>query len=150
MLIYKKISRHFAPLLALMIFVSSMSYSVDFHYCQGQLKSFSLMGKAKNCHEMATKISTCKHHKAKEDSLASESVDKNCCNNETVYFESDLDKQLIGSDFVDIDVDQFETVLYSAGTSNYIEFYEQDVPYLHYKPPLIRKDIPVLFESYLL
>ena len=150
MLIYNKISRHFAPLLVLMILVSSMSYSVDFHYCQGQLKSFSLIGKAKNCHEMAAKKSTCKHHKANEDSLASDSVDKKCCNNETVYFESDLDKQIVSFDFIDIDLSQFESAFSSTVSSNYVEFFKQDAPYLYYKPPLIRKDIPVLFETFLI
>jgi len=151
MMIFNKISKLCAPVLALMVLISSMSYTIDFHYCQGQLKSFSLFGKAKNCHEMASKMASCHHHKQKpDDSLSCSEGDKNCCNNKTVNFESDFDEQIINIDYLNIDSQSFVVAFKSSSFDDLFDNIKEVVPFAHYKPPLIQKDIPVLFESFLL
>ena len=150
MMLINKISKFIALALALMVLVSSMSYTIDFHYCQGQLKSFSLFGKAKNCHEMASKMPSC-HHKKQVDEkpMACSEGDNNCCNNKTVYFESDFDEQIVNLDYLSLESLSF-VVAFKHSFSDLYEVIKDVIPFAHYKPPLIQKDIPVLFESFLL
>jgi len=150
-MLINKISKFIAPALALMVLVSSMSYTIDFHYCQGQLKSFSLFGKAKNCHEMASKMASC-HHKKQVDEMSKtcSEGDNNCCNNKTVYFESDFDEQIINFDYLSLESLSFAVAFEHSSFDDLFEVIKDVIPFAHYKPPLIRKDIPVLFETFLL
>ena len=151
MLIISKISKFCAPLLALMVLVSSMTYNVDFHYCQGQLKSFSIFGKAKNCHEMASKMPSC-HHKKKnqENTLSCSEGENNCCSNKIVNLEADFDKTILNIDLLN---QEYLSVVVANTSFSFKSFFierENEIPFAHYKPPLIQKDIPVLFETFLL
>lgn len=69
--------------LAFLITLTSVGFSADVHYCQGQLRSFALFGTAKSCHEKAS-ISKC-HLKSTDERSTDKktcSVDSNdCCNN---------------------------------------------------------------------
>ena len=77
--------------MAFMLLLSSTGFAMDVHYCQDQLKSISLIGKAKSCHEKQ-ETPPCHH---KKDSLSKAEKD-NCCHNETVVIEkSDLDACLL-------------------------------------------------------
>ena len=50
--------------MAFLMFFTSIGFSMDIHYCQGHLKSISLLGKAKNCHDIqAMKSDHCKKTK---------------------------------------------------------------------------------------
>ena len=74
------------------MFVSSTGFSIDFHYCQGQVKSFSLIGKAKSCHEQAEK-NHCKKklkacHADQSNSKKIKQCKKDCCSNKTIKFET--------------------------------------------------------------
>ena len=151
MMIFSKISQFCAPILALMVLVSSMSYTIDFHYCQGQLKSFSIFGKAKNCHEMASKMPSC-HHKKKnlENSLSCSEGENNCCNNETAHFESDFDEKILNIDYLNLECQFFVVANTNSSFKDFLGESEDEIPFAHYKPPLIQKDIPVLFETFLL
>ena len=151
MMIFGKISKYCAPILALMVLVSSMSLAIDFHYCQGQLKSFSIFGKAKNCHEMASKMPSCHHHKQMTDQSSSCSEgDNNCCNNETVHFESDFDEQILNFEYLNLNSQLFVVAFKSPSFDDLFDDIKEVIPFAHYKPPLIQKDIPVLFETFLL
>ena len=152
MMLFNKISKFIAPVLALMVLVSSMSYTIDFHFCQGQLKSFSLFGKAKNCHEMASKMASCHHHKKQVDemSMTCSEGDNNCCNNKTVNFESDFDQQIVNLDYLSLESLSFVVAFEHYSCDYLFEDIKDAIPFAHYKPPLIQKDIPVVFESFLL
>ncbi len=137
------------PIMALMILMSSSTFIVDFHYCQGHLKSFSLFGKAKNCHELAGQMASCKHHQKLElDDISCSEEDKNCCSNNTLLFESENDYQYLTSDFVLIDSYVFEV----SNVISSFEIFNRSVnvlnDFLLYKAPLIQKDISVLYETF--
>jgi hypothetical protein len=151
MITLNKISKVYAPVMALMILLSSSTFIVDFHFCQGHLKSFSLFGEAKNCHELAGQMASCKHHQKLDlEDLACSDEDKNCCSNNTIHFEPEIDNQYLTLDFVIIHsyvfvvssvIPSFEIFIKSVNVVN---------DFLHYKPPLIQKDISVLFETFLI
>lgn len=88
--------RFVSLLLALLVLVSSVGYTANLHYCKGQLKSFSLLGKAKQCHEApAMAMANCPHHqKMMAEKMACGEEQKNCCDSETLLFQSDTDKQV--------------------------------------------------------
>jgi len=120
------------------------------HFCGKNLKSFSLTGKAKNCFELA-KSSTCsKHKKTTTIETACELSKKDCCHNKTIYLQADLTPDIPANDF--LISPQLQDFLIA-----YVTVYFQNKPintvipnYLHYKPPLISEDIPVLIQSFLL
>lgn len=53
--------RYIALGLAVMLLSVSVGFSLDLHYCQGRVKSFSLFGSAKGCDEIAAADMTCAH-----------------------------------------------------------------------------------------
>ena len=120
------------------------------HFCGKHLKSFSLTGKAKNCFELA-KIAKCsKHAQAVVEMPDCERSKKDCCHNKTLNLKADLTSDFPTNDFL------ISTQLQSFVIA-FIAIYLEDCPpetdipnFLHYKPPLIPKDIPVLIQSFLL
>lgn len=81
---HNKIYRVSALIMAFLMFFTSIGYSVDLHFCEGKLKSFSILGEASNCH--ATKSHCPRHIKSVQD----KDTESNCCSNKTVEIE-DLD-----------------------------------------------------------
>ena len=59
--------RLIALMMAFLMFFTSAGFTMDMHYCGGELKSVSFFGKAKTCHDMAGENETpkkdCPHHK---------------------------------------------------------------------------------------
>lgn len=144
-----KISSYCALLLTFIVLLSSVSLSVDFHFCQGKLKSLSFYGKAKNCHEMASQKVSCPHHKSKVPTSCSE-VSKDCCSNQTILVQSDIDKQINNNNYLD-----FTNFIFVVSNADIISMAlimeaEDVVPFANYKPPLLKKDIAVLYAVFLL
>lgn len=128
-----KILKLGSVMLVLMTFVLSLTYTVDFHYCQGELKSFSFYGKAKNCHEVTDEPPSC-HLKCTgaSDSKCSKS-DYSCCNNRTVSFESDFAEKIF--------VHSFSSYIPHVVVANahspfdiFMKIQEDFVPFVYYIP----------------
>lgn len=70
-----------------------------------------------------------------------------CCRNEVDYFQLDEDY------LVNSVVSSFENEYINVIFSNYIDLQFEETNtqtrFLRYKPPLIERDIPVLFQSFL-
>ena len=134
----------FSLLMAILLFCSSVGFSVDFHYCKGELKSFSLIGSAKTCHDI-NKV--CPRHSTSTPSLEKE---KNCCTNKTLIVDNiDQDFTIIQAiSFVDIEIVTLATPIpiftIQDLSDHHIPQFEQ------YKPPLPKEDFPILFQSFLL
>jgi len=137
-----KINRIIALILAAMMFTTSIGFAVDMHYCKGELKSFSFFGKAKSCHEQKV-VKPCPHH-AKMQLQQEES---NCCDNETVYVQADIEKNISSAELVDLQ--QFVTIFVQVFCLE-TTFSQQIFTSEYYKPPLIARDLPVLVQSFLL
>lgn len=147
--------RLFALTMAFLMFFSSAGFAMDMHYCGGELKSISFFGKAKNCHEIAKEdeaaMKDCPHQKKMMTEKKDCSEAKNCCSNKTVRLQSDQDHQLQTADFVVTkQLKQFVIAYVSVFLGGDFDLKWEVTPYAHYKPPLIRKDIPVLHQTFLL
>lgn len=137
--------------LAFLMCFTSVGFAIDMHYCQGQLKSIGILGKAKNCHEMAQAMKNCVHHQkmvVQQEGCSKE--DRDCCEHKTFYAQSDQDQHLSMTDFkISSSLQQFVVAYVSVFLSK--PLWHTAIPdYKHYKPPLIPKDIPVLVQSFLL
>lgn len=145
------ILRFISLTLSMVMLVTSVGFAVDMHYCKGELKSFSFVGKAKTCHEMMTTAPACPMHAkmAKDENGTCSSDKKNCCENEVIYVQSDQDQMPGFSLVLDKSVQQF-VVAFVFG------FLQSDFTQLDtisgqdYQPPLLLRDIPVLIQSFLL
>lgn len=144
--------RFLALSLAFLMFTTSVGFAVDMHYCQGQLKSVSFLGKAKTCHDIvdAAPMKNCPHHKKMMKKNNNCSADKkDCCDNKTMHFQSDQDQAVQTLDFTNKHVQQFIVAYVTAFFNNHL--FETDSPSFNdYKPPIVLMDIPVLGQSFLL
>ena len=70
--------------MAILMLFTSVGFSADLHFCKGELKSFSVFGKAESCHTMKK---SCSHH---ENMVVADTSEKDCCSNKTIEID-DLD-----------------------------------------------------------
>jgi hypothetical protein len=146
----KKLHRITSLILSLLIFISSSGVSLDLHFCQGTFKSFSIYGKAKNCHELSLegnkKKPTCKHHLAK----ATQKEQKDCCKNHTYVIKkskAEATSQIL-HEFQDFQFDYFN-IPPNREIVN-IEVFEYIEAYVLHKPPLPKRDYQVLFQTFII
>ncbi len=134
----KKIS---ATILSLVVLFSSMSFTIDKHYCGETLVDVSYFGKADNCGMKGMKGMEMNP----EDSVIVKK--KKCCKDETIVVESStFDKEKI----ISLQSTDIEFVFFYA--YSYINMY-QDISlekeyYKDFSPPDIEQDIQVLHQVF--
>lgn len=140
--------------MALVMFTSSVNLAVDMHFCQGNLKSVSIFGKAKTCHEIATSASSkkCPNHQLVASEKEGCSIDqKDCCSNRTVLLESDQNQDVQTDDLVISEqLQQFVIAYVAVFFTNNLSIKSGNVAFAYYKSPFIPRDIYVLDQSFLL
>jgi hypothetical protein len=134
--IFHKISSF---LMAIVVLFSTMSFTVDMHYCGDNLVETAIFHKAKGCGMEMEKPSTegCSITK------------KNCCDDKQLAIE--------GRDEIQLQVDKitFEQQVFIASFvytySNLFEGLENNVStYEEYKPPLVIRQLYKIHETYLI
>jgi hypothetical protein len=149
-----KKDRIISLMMAILILVSSMGFSIDVHYCQGQIKSFSLFGKAESCHQEVKKQHCTKHkkscHAAPSNQEKLSSCKKDCCSNKTIIVESNDEARKLQSLKLSQKQVEFVSVFVQVFFLVKTDLNKNIVPHLNYIPPLLNKDIPVLIQSFLL
>ncbi|MCB0686538.1 MAG: hypothetical protein KDC53_08435 [Saprospiraceae bacterium] len=68
--------------LATLVLLTSLDYTVDMHFCQGDLKSYSIFGKAKMCYMGDTAKQSCVH---KDRTHQKTLRKKSCCSSKTFH-----------------------------------------------------------------
>ncbi len=137
----KFVKQIMAMLLAFVVLFSTVSFTVDKHYCCKRLVDVSILTKAKSCGmDIASKDSTSNSFEFKKET---------CCENETIIVEGQ-DELKPTFDSLELEQQLFlESFVYS-----YFSLFTaqvQDKPqYNLYLPPLLVKDIQVLDEVYLI
>lgn len=140
--------------MALLMLVSSTGFSIDLHYCQGQIKGFSFFGEAASCHQQAEK-KHCKKakkacHAAPVDQMETISCKKDCCSNKTIKVEHNTDaKKIQTAELTPAQVEMLTAFVQVFLLEN-TDLTKRIIPHLNYVPPLLTKDIPVLIQSFLL
>ncbi len=122
--------------MSLVVLFSTMSFTVDRHYCGDTLVDTALFEKADSCGMKMMKSSS-------EDKKISA---KNCCRNEVHFIGGNEVEQLA------IQKAELPNVYFAIAfisTFQKLSFSDpSEKPFHLYKPPLANKDITVLFENF--
>tara|TARA_R110002167_G_scaffold126339_2_gene307041 strand:- start:2052 stop:2393 length:342 start_codon:yes stop_codon:yes gene_type:complete len=112
------------------------------HFCCNKLVDMSIIGKAKVCKDKVQK----KDSTTKQCSSIQE---KDCCSNQTLIKK--------GDDTIKKDKNEFQSetiIFFNLFFYAYINLFEgldkNVVPFKHYRPPLLSKDIQILYETFLI
>ena len=150
----KSIYQIIALTLSFLMLITSIGFTIDMHFCRGHLQSISFFGKAKKCCEIseASRMEKCPHYKKMMEQIGKCSMnEKGNCENKTLYFQFDQNQQIQISDFsltkrLKQFIKAYSLIFFLDNFS-----FENDLPsFIHYKPPLILRDIHVLIQSFLL
>ena len=118
--------------MALLVMLSTMSFTVDKHFCGDHLVDKAVFSKAKTC-----------------GMQMSPGVEDRCCNNEKVSVEGQ-DELKISFDSLDFHQQAFITTF----TYTYFDLFEslpkQVVPFKDYSPPLLVRDIQLVDQVFLI
>ena len=134
--IVKKIS---TTLLSFIVLFSSMSFTIDKHYCGNNLMDVSYFGDADNCGSEEVTM----------NSRTSLIKQNNCCKDETTLLESSIfnKEKFINLQHVDAEVLFFKANSY-LGT--YKDIAIEIEYYTDFSPPDIAQDIQVLHQAFLI
>ena len=126
-------------LLSLLVLFSSMSFTIDEHYCGTNLMDVSYFGDADNCCSEELTM----------NSRTSSVKQNNCCKDETTLLESSIfnKNKFINLQHVDVEILLFKTNSYLVNfnyTAAEIEYYSD------FSPPDIAQNIQVLHQTFLI
>ena len=129
-----------AVLLASLVLLSTMSFTINKHFCGDRLVSTSVVLKADTCGMETQKPSP---------NEGCTTLKKNCCKDELQLVEGQDNLKL---DFSDINLQQQIFIL--SFVTTYINLFEgldtNIIPLNDYSPPLVVKDIQLLDEVFLI
>lgn len=135
-------------ILALAVLFSSTGFTVNKHYCQGELKDLALFVHAQSCHKKnmhqscSTDKDSCTGHDHEKDN--------NCCDDDTDYHKLDQNQQI---ESFQLELLKNPVLLSTIFVILNIELPSVDANTLHqttYQPPIVCEDIPVLLQTFLL
>ena len=100
----------------------------------------------------AARMKKCAHYKKMMEQKGKCSMnEKENCENKTLCLQFDQDREVQNFDF-DLNK-QFKSFIWAYSSVFFLNdfSFENNLPFFaHYKPPLISRDIPVLFQSFLI
>ena len=128
-------------LMAFVVMFTTMSFTVDMHYCGDSLVDFSLFSKAEGCGmEKAQPAKDC------ENPLMTE---KSCCTNQQIL-QQGQDELKTSLSTLTFEQQTFVATFFYT----YINFFEgldeNIVSFTDYPPPFIRRDLQVLHQTFLI
>jgi hypothetical protein len=137
--------------LSALMLLTSIGFSIDMHYCQGKLRSYSFIGKAKSCHTVDEAKITCPfHQKIAAKPKGCELDKKDCCSNKTLHFQLHQVQKAHEADYAF--QSHLPSLLVPATVFSWHtpDWTDSKPAFAFYKPPLITKDQVVLKQSFLL
>jgi hypothetical protein len=136
------IHKSMAFFMAVVVLMTTTSFTVDMHYCGEKLVDFSFFQKAEGCGMEKAQVSKI----ACQNPMLTQ---KACCSDEQMI------KQ--GQDDLKISFDKlsFEQQVFVASlTYSYLNLFEgttsTDVPFKDYPPPFVKRDVQVLHQTFLI
>ena len=125
--------------MAFIVLFSTLSFTINMHYCGETLVETAVFQKAKGCGMEMNRPSTegCGITK------------KNCCDNKQLAIEGQDELQL-SAEKIEFQHQVFLTSLVYAYVSLFEGIQEDIVPLNDYSPPLVQRNIQVLYEVFLI
>lgn len=135
------IHKSMAIFMATVVFMTTMSFTIDMHYCGDTMVDYSFFHKAESCGmEKEQVASTCESPEMKK---------KSCCSNKQIIIEG---KENLQNNFTTITFEQ--QVFVASFVYSYINLFEgtvsQEVPYREYPPPFVKRNVQVLHQTFLI
>jgi hypothetical protein len=127
-------------IMALLVLFSTMSFSMDMHFCGDSLVDFKFYQKAETCGMSMDKPMT---------DMVSDDMEMHCC--------SDVEVVLTGQDDLQLSIDQLsfeQPTFIIAYTFAYIYLFdtvdEQPIPFKEYSPPILTRDVQIQDQTFLI
>jgi hypothetical protein len=133
--------------LILLVLMTSLSFTIDTHYCEGELQNISFFGKAEPCQKAnATKEVYCPVHKK----MMIMDEKNSCCENKTILVDNDDDLKDINFSIPTIQQLQQFAIAYALVFHAKITIDTQSLHTFLYQSPIIPREIYALSETFLL
>lgn len=136
------IHKSMALFMAAVVLITTMSFTVDMHFCGETLVDYSFFQKVEGCGMEKTQISkiTCENPTLTK---------KACCSDEQMLKQGQDDLR------TSFDALSFQQQLFvTSFTYSYLNLFEgtlsNEVPFIDTSPPLIRQNLQVLHQSFLI
>lgn len=140
-----------------MMLFSTIGFSVDVHFCGGEVKSIGLfeatpceMEQNMNGSQVLSELPACHQRKVKEDQKSKNSNGFNrskCCYNENFNFETSAEVESLS--LLNVSIEPISAVLvYTAINLCLLQPRTEPLFYKNYRPPLIDEDISVLHQVF--
>lgn len=135
--------------LAFLILFSSSGLTLDIHFCQGKMKRLNLFGEAMSCAEVSQRAAKCHNSNTIKAICVIDGEHKGCCNNKSFDLDLDFDSgEALQTPLTDMQIQFVKAFVLSYFAD------ARPSPALHnytnYYPPPLKRDIPVLFQTFLL
>jgi hypothetical protein len=135
--LFRKIS---AIIMAFVVLLSTMSFTVSEHYCGHTLVDIALFSKAESCGMELQKTASIDGNFINKD---------NCCKDNIKEFKGQNE---LNTDFSTLNFEQ--QVFVASFTYSYLNLFEElkenSIPFKYYTPPLLVTDILVLDQTFLI
>ncbi|WP_289038566.1 hypothetical protein [uncultured Zobellia sp.] len=136
--VFHKIS---SVLMAFVVLFTTMSFTVNMHYCGDSLVDFSVFKSAETCGmEKAQPVKSCENPTMTE---------KDCCTDQQFVKEGNQDLKT-SFDKLTFDQQTFVATFFYTYINRFEGLDENIVPFKDYSPPFVERDIQTLYETYLI
>lgn len=129
--------------LAFFLFVSTTGLTINSHFCTGKYKYSALFVEPANC---CAKV---QGHYPTEGSCEDEVNQTPCCQNKASFFKSNHNQNFTDNSVQEVEFPTFKIIPSPINLLTTTKYQWLDIDYLNYKPPLISKDVSILFQIFL-
>lgn len=140
-IVIKVVTRHILSFaLALLVLFSTISFTVDMHFCGQHLVDVSLFKKAENCGMAAMMF----------DSMNGQmNMDMDCCSDFNLVQQGQDDLK-VSFEKINFDSQLFVVTFLSSYMDLFTGTKENNAPHNEYPPPLLIKDVILLDQQFLI
>jgi len=130
-----------AFILALVIFFSTLSFTVEKHICMGEVTDVAYFNKADSCGIL---MDDCENTPPSETKIQKEK----CCNDVHELIPGHQNEQQA---LQKLEISQVEFIFaFNLSYLNLFETNELSTPFISYRPPLVNRNIQILFQTFLI
>jgi hypothetical protein len=130
-----------AVFMATVVFMTTMSFTVDMHYCGDTLVDFSFTQQVDTCGmDKTQKPSSCENPKL---------VEKSCCT-DTQLIKKGQDDLKLSFDKLSFEQQVFVALFTYSYNSLFQGIESQEIPFIDYAPPFVERDVQVLHQTFLI
>ena len=138
--------------LALLLFVSSTGFSMDVHFCKGEIESVSFFGKATPCDMMVERepvqeLHACCRAFQEQNPYSLSIQEKSCCHNESLTVCTNTDVELSNTLVQNVNTAQFVPV--ASTQPLFICLVEKEIlDNFIYHPPHFIRDLTIFHQVF--